>query len=137
VVVGVALVQSDDEGVRGGDSQSIGVAVASDVEWTAALRLEAGQTVEIRAIGEIDTATDQPGRTSGPDGIRGEENHDNNVVAGVAHAALIGKLGEGGRPTLVGSYSRYTAPSDGVLYLGVNDKGIENNGGSFDVTITR
>lgn len=134
-VVGFGLIQSVDGGDGGEEERS--VTVESDVEWTAAVDLRDGETVEITARGEIDTATDQPGRTSGPDGIDGEENHPNNVISGVAHAALIGKLGEHGRPMAVGSHSRYTAPTDGVLYLGVNDRGVENNGGAFDVTVTR
>jgi len=136
VVVAAGLVRSDDDKVRDGPAP-LRVVVRSDVEWTRARPLVAGEIVDIRATGEIDTATDQPGRTSGPDGIAGEENHDNNVVAGVAHAALIARLEHEERPLRVGSSLRYRAPAAGVLLLGVNDKGRENNGGSFEVTITR
>ncbi len=133
VLAATGLIRSGDEDQPG--PRPLRVAVDADVEWARAVEVDAGETVEITAKGEIDTATDLPGRTSGPDGIAGEEYHENNVIAGVAHAALIGKLGEGGTPMLVGSFLRYTAPTDGVLFLGVNDRGLANNGGRYDVTI--
>ena len=135
--VGIRALSGQDETASDGDEPSVvqGV-VEGNVEWTAVIDMQAGQTVEIRATGDIDTATEMPGRNSGPDGIKGEEYSENNTVAGVAHGALIGKLGENGRPILVGSHFRFTAPERGTLYLGVNDKGLANNSGRYDVTIT-
>jgi hypothetical protein len=51
------------------------------------------------------------------------------------HSALIGKIGDGD-PFLVGKSKSFDVAAQGRLFLGVNDHGVENNSGSFQVMIT-
>jgi hypothetical protein len=58
-----------------------------------------------------------------------------NVILGVSHAALIGKIGDG-NPFLVGNTFTQKAGQAGDLYLGINDTRLDDNSGSLKVTIT-
>jgi hypothetical protein len=49
--------------------------------------------------------------------------------------ALIGKVNTDGQPFPVGSSLRRTADEKGRLFLGVNDKGVDNNSGTFTASI--
>ncbi|MGH9279279.1 MAG: toll/interleukin-1 receptor domain-containing protein [Acidimicrobiales bacterium] len=111
------------------------VTVRSDVPWNdTGIDIEDGQTLEIVASGRVATAKGSPSRDSEPDGKPGEE-FGNNVIPGVKHGALIGMIGNG-EPFEVGAYRAGVIEGSGRLYLGVNDKGIENNDGSYTATIT-
>jgi molecular chaperone DnaK (HSP70) len=59
---------------------------------------------------------------------------DGNRLIG-PHGALIGRIGKG-PPFVIGAAATITASAAGEPQLGVNDAGLENNGGSFDVTVT-
>ncbi len=108
--------------------------VPGTVPWNdTGVRLRQGQTVEITAVGTVATHESDPSRDTGPDGKVGEEN-GNNVVMGVRHGALIRRIGTGD-PVGVGAHSTFTAESDGVLYLGVNDIDLATNAGYFTATI--
>jgi hypothetical protein len=51
------------------------------------------------------------------------------------HAALIGRISASGTPFLVGSSFAGSADRSGELYLGINDIGVNNNGGAFAATV--
>jgi hypothetical protein len=111
------------------------VQVRGDVTWTdTGIDVAAGQGLEIVATGRIETWRGIPFRDCGPAGLPAEEFGD-NVILGVRHGALIGRIG---RSELfeVGAQMTGRAPASGRLYLGVNDKGVENNAGSYGVTLT-
>lgn len=112
------------------------VDVRSDVPWNdTGIDLTEGQTVEFVASGTIETAEGDSSRDSEPDGKDGEE-YGNNVIPGVKHGALIAMIGQD-EPFEIGAYFvGGVVDGDGRLYLGVNDKGVENNAGSYSVTIT-
>jgi hypothetical protein len=59
-----------------------------------------------------------------------------DVVPAATHAGLIGKVGTAGKPFLLGSHVQFISPADGNLFLGINDVGLDSNGGQFDVTVT-
>lgn len=126
----VALTSGPDSG-----TESVTRIVRSDVLWNdTGLDLEAGQALSITAIGTVETAHGDLSRNSGPDGKQGEE-YLNNVLDGVRHGALIGMIGSGD-PFEVGARYEKAAPGTGRLYLGVNDKGPENNRGEYTAEIT-
>ncbi len=57
-----------------------------------------------------------------------------NVVMGVSHAALIGRIGNT-QPFLVGTEYQHTIGESGTLYLGINDVDINDNSGSLRVLV--
>jgi hypothetical protein len=57
-----------------------------------------------------------------------------NVVMGVSHAALIGRIGDT-QPFLVGEEYQHTSGESGTLYLGINDVDINDNSGSLRVLV--
>jgi hypothetical protein len=57
-----------------------------------------------------------------------------NVLAGVSHAALIGKIGDS-NPFLVGNTFTQTMGESGDLLLGINDTQVGDNSGSLKVEI--
>lgn len=74
----------------------------------------------------------------GPDGAPDPALRQFNVpgLPNANHAALIGSL-DRKAPFLIGSTLRFTCPTTGELLLGVNDMGVDNNGGKFVATITQ
>jgi len=95
------------------------------------------------AITASGTATWADGRADGtPNGIFTggaclQGNSGINVVASICHFALIGRLGTGGTPFLVGSSYGSDAGSGatGRLYLRINDTNTLDNIGYFTVSI--
>ncbi len=117
----------------GGDTD---VSVPGDRSWTdTGMEVGVGDVVTVRSSGEIvhDTALPNP---VGPDGDVESELRQFNVIIDVNHAALIGRVGDEGVPFLVGASSQFTADHSGILYLGINDVGVQNNTGSFTSVIT-
>ena len=49
--------------------------------------------------------------------------------------ALIGRI-DGGRPFGIGDQTSIVAPATGLLYLGVNDDGVSDNSGQFQVVVS-
>ena len=141
LIVGLLLLFGGNGG--GGGAASLVVAVPSTEVWTStAVRVEAGHTVRITATGEVRPATERQGVANGPDGLPSLEGFPHtlsfptNVLQGQKHAALIGRIGESGTPFFVGAQKSFTADRGGVLYLGINDTGVDNNAGEFRATIT-
>ena len=117
----------------GGDTD---VSIPADRAWTdTGMEVGVGDVVTVRSSGEIvhDTALPNP---VGPDGDVESELRQCNVIVDVNHAALIGRVGDEGVPFLVGASSQFTADHSGILYLGINDVGVQNNTGSFTSVIT-
>ncbi|MGB8383317.1 MAG: hypothetical protein WCG47_19060, partial [Dermatophilaceae bacterium] len=73
----------------------------------------------------------------GPDGASDPALRQFNVpgLPNANHAALIGSL-DRNAPFVVASTLRFTCPTAGELFLGVNDVGVANNSGAFSATIT-
>ena len=57
-----------------------------------------------------------------------------NVMDGVSHAALIGRIGDN-PPFLVGTEFRHRIGEAGRLYLGINDVDLYDNSGALEVEI--
>jgi hypothetical protein len=57
-----------------------------------------------------------------------------NVMDGVSHAALIGRIGEN-PPFLVGAHFRRWVGESGPLFLGINDVDLYDNSGSITVEV--
>jgi hypothetical protein len=57
-----------------------------------------------------------------------------NVMEGVSHAALIGRIGDN-EPFLVGERYHHSIGESGILYLGINDVDIYDNSGRLQVRV--
>jgi hypothetical protein len=97
--------------------------------------------VDIRATGTI-KHNGAEGNAVGPDGDTdpAPQIYNQKTAAGADrpgnHAGLIGKVGFDGDVFIVGSQKTFAAPRAGRLYLGINDNGVDNNSGHFDVNLS-
>jgi len=57
-----------------------------------------------------------------------------NVMEGVSHAALIGRIGDH-EPFLIGERYHHSIGESGILYLGINDVDIYDNSGNLQVKV--
>jgi uncharacterized caspase-like protein len=99
--------------------------------------LQSGDEVSIEAEGE---ATHDGTSTSGPEGDPDSTKRGANLpeLSEDNHNALVARIGDFGEPwTTRSSYSFIVgSEEEGVLYLGVNDVGVENNTGKYIAYIT-
>jgi hypothetical protein len=57
-----------------------------------------------------------------------------NVMEGVSHAALIGRIGDH-EPFLIGERYHHSIGESGILFLGINDVDIYDNSGHLQVKV--
>lgn len=120
------------------------VVVSSRTAWTSTgINVRRGQQVRFEASGEV---TFSPrGHVARPAGSVDNLFDSNAPVPTALQGSLVGRVGSGsaarGRSAgaagafAIGSQSTVTMPADGVLFLGVNDSGLNDNRGEFSVTI--
>jgi hypothetical protein len=110
------------------------VVVDATVAWNdTGLDVRAGQAVYVSASDRIRWA---PGRRSGPEGEHNSPDSGARPMPGQRRASLIGRVGDSKNYFLVGdNKGPIRMPSSGRLYLGVNDDSLQDNAGSFRVTI--
>ncbi|HEX2029221.1 MAG TPA: PT domain-containing protein [Nitriliruptorales bacterium] len=100
--------------------------------WVATgVQVEPLDHVTIEAQGQVFHNGSEP---TGPDGDGRPELRQFNIVPEAGHAALIGRFGDG-EPFVIGSEIELSG-GEGELLLQVNDVGLDNNSGAFEVTIT-
>lgn len=126
----VVVIQLRGSG-QGGDAEPITVTVPGARIWTdTGVDLKMGDRVSITADGFVFHNEKESVNADGD-----PRRFESNVLATANHAELIGRLGPQGEPFAVGMEANFTAPGNGRLYLGVNDKGFENNSGRFKAFI--
>ncbi len=101
--------------------------------WTGTgIRINPGDQVIITYLSGV--WSPWPGGAYDAIGSGGDPNCTCNVVAGISHAALIGRVGQG-QIFLVGrSFDMHTGES-GDLFLGINDSQPADNSGSIRVLV--
>ena len=111
-----------------------GVIVDATVAWTdTGIDVRAGQTVYFSATDRIRWA---PGRRDGPEGEHNSADNGARPIPGQRRAALIGRVGDSKDYLLIGNNrGPIRMSSGGRLYLGVNDDSLQDNAGSFRVTL--
>jgi hypothetical protein len=104
------------------------------MEVDTGVTLAEGQSITLDARGSW-TADVMARMYYGPDG--GPPAPGDSVMPGAPHMALLGKIGQGGTPFVVGSSFSGTAVMAGRLYLMANDsyRGYDDNAGSVFVTV--
>jgi actin-like ATPase involved in cell morphogenesis len=114
--------------------------VSSTEPWTdTGFACAPGRSLDISATGTVLHNKDDPASAVGPDGLTEPAFRQYNVpgLPDVNTVALIGSLDQAQPYFLVGSATTLVCPAAGELFLGVNDAGLANNSGSFDVTISQ
>jgi len=110
------------------------VTVQANQPWTpTGFTVRRGQRLTFQTSGEIqlsDDATD----VANPDGAKKARYATNAPMKQVLAGALIGRIGNGA-PFAIGNQTSIVAPGAGVLFLGVNDDGFEDNKGNFQVIV--
>jgi hypothetical protein len=111
------------------------VRVPANQAWTdTGITVNAGDRITFQASGEI-TYGRSPGQTASPDG--GQERRPNYPDPSVPVGALIGRIGNG-KPFGIGTQTQpLPMPAAGRLILGVNDNELGDNGGFFNVVISK
>jgi hypothetical protein len=110
------------------------VLVNAGQSWTdTGVSVRSGQTVYFEASGRVRWG---PGRQDGPGGERNSPRNTNRPIPGRPAGALIGRVGDADEYFFIGDD---TGPirlrGGGRLFLGVNDDFLQDNSGSFRVTV--
>lgn len=123
------------------------VVVPARTAWTSTgISVTRGQQLHFDASGEI--VFSPRGHVARPAGSVDNLMDSNAPIPRAPQGALIGRVGgstssrRGGGSSsaslfLVGDRTPITMPADGMLFLGVNDSGLNDNSGQFTVRITR
>jgi len=113
---------------------SVRLAVPGSAAWTdTGVDLVAGQRVSIEAADEVCSKGGDVNRCSGPEGQRKSSSYNVTGFDKLGHAALIGAVGD--TRFAVRRGLQFVAPSSGRLLLGINDKDVHDNRGSYAVRI--
>ncbi len=119
------------------------VTVSARTAWTATgVTVRRGETVDFEATGTIGFTPRNDQAT--PAGSTNRSLFDTKApLPSASQGALIGRVGStrfggrtGGQVFLIGDRTSVAMPADGELFLGVNDSGLNDNSGSFQVKIS-
>jgi hypothetical protein len=118
----------------GSEREAVTVRVLADRAWTdTGVDVLSGEQLQIDYLhGQW---SPWPGDAFDALGFGGDPRCDCNQMAGVSHAALIGRIGDG-EPFFVGDHWLQGAGTSGRLYLGINDTRLSDNTGWLEVFIT-
>ncbi len=122
-----------------GSAAPVALSIPATAVWTGTgVQCAVGSVVDIGATGSVllNVSKNEP---VGPDGAERPDLRKFNVkgLPDANHGALIGSIGGTQPYFVVGSSLALTCPAAGELFLGINDAGVDNNGGAFEASITR
>lgn len=119
-------------GGRPGGMRERQVNVAATTSWTdTGIELRAGQTIYVEASGQVRWGRD---RRDGPGGEKNSPFNQARPLPNRPGAALIGQIG--GDVFFIGDgQGAIRVRNSGRLALGINDEYLEDNSGSFRVTV--
>ncbi len=110
--------------------QAVSVTVPANQPWTdTGIYVRSGERVQFNASGRIRWSPDLP-----PVGPEGGGSTPGSPVENAPGGALIGRVGNSA-PFVVASGQIMTMPASGELMLGINDTGLSDNTGNFQVQI--
>jgi PA-IL-like protein len=109
------------------------VDVSARTSWTdTGIAVKSGQTIYFTAEGEVRWGRD---RRDGPEGENNSPRNPLRPIPSRPGAALIGRVGEDA-PFFIGAdQGPIRVRSSGTLFLGINDDYVEDNTGTFKVTV--
>jgi hypothetical protein len=125
--------RDNDQGGRPRGLREREVNVSARNQWTdTGVAVRNGQTIYFEASGKIRWGKD---RQDGPEGENNSPRNPSRPIPGRPAAALIGRVGDDA-PFFVGSDTQgIRVRGSGTLFLGVNDETLDDNSGSFRVTV--
>jgi hypothetical protein len=97
------------------------------------MRVRRGEVLSFNTSGEVQLSENSSDRARAAGAGRMAPG---SPLPSVNAGALIGRVGNS-QPFGIGDQSSVPMPSDGVLYLAVNDDGLADNAGAFVVSIVR
>ena len=101
--------------------------------WTNThIKVEAGDFLRITYLSG--KWSPWPGEEFDAIGFGGDPRCRCNVIQGVSHAALIGRIGDQD-PFLVGERYQHAVGESGILYIGINDVDVYDNSGLLKVKV--
>lgn len=113
-----------------------GIAVPANQTWTATgLTVRQGEVLTFNTTGEARLSGDASD-TAGSAGANSQRKSATAPIPSVFAGALIARVGNG-EPFPIGNQTRVTMPSNGQLFLGINDDHVADNAGGFRVNIQR
>jgi len=109
------------------------VMVQARQQWTdTGVTVRNNQTIYFEASGKVRWGKD---RQDGPDGENNSPRNPSRPIPSRPAASLIGRVGDDA-PFFIGSDTNgIRVRGSGTLFLGVNDETLEDNSGSFRVTV--
>jgi hypothetical protein len=109
------------------------VNVSARTQWTdTGITVRNGQALYFEASGRVRWGKD---RQDGPEGENNSPRNPSRPIPGRPAASLIGRVGDDA-PFFIGSDTEgIRVRGSGTLSLGVNDETLEDNSGSFRVTV--
>lgn len=110
------------------------VSVSARSAWSdTGVTVRAGQTVFFEATGQVRWG---PNRRDGPEGEKNSPVNRARPIPNRPAAALVGSVGDGNGIFFIGAdRGPLRVRSSGRLLLGINDEGLQDNSGSFRVTV--
>lgn len=109
--------------------------VPANQAWTSTgITVRKGQTLTFSTTGQVQLSTDT-NDIADANGSKNARYAANAPMKNVLAGALIGRIGTNGAPFAIGNMPTIVAPASGVLYLGVNDDGLGDNQGGFQVVV--
>jgi hypothetical protein len=110
------------------------ITVNANQAWTSTnLSVRKGQRLTFSTTGEVQLS-DDAGDIANADGSKNARYAPNAPMRNVLAGALIGRIGTG-QPFAIGNQTTIVAPDTGLLMLGVNDDGLGDNKGNFQVVV--
>ena len=109
------------------------VTVQARTAWTdTGVSVRNGQMIYFEASGRVRWGRD---RQDGPEGENNSPRNPSRPIPGRPAAALIGRVGDDA-PFFIGSDAEgVRVRGSGTLFLGINDETLDDNSGSFRVTV--
>jgi hypothetical protein len=101
--------------------------------WTNAnLVVKKGQRIRVTASGRIALGN---GRYATPAGLNSLPDNE-KLMKRESTGGLIAVIGDDNNEFIfIGNSKEFVAPRDGLLFFGVNEGNLDDNSGSFDVTV--
>jgi hypothetical protein len=126
--------RNDQGGSRPSGMRERDVTVDAAQAWTdSGVSVRAGQTVYFEATGRVRWG---PGRQDGPAGEKNSPRNAGRPMPGRPAGSLIGRIGDTDEYFFIGDDAGpVRLRGGGRLFLGVNDDYLQDNSGSFRVTV--
>ncbi len=130
---GGSAYDDDRPGGRPSGMRERSTSVAAATQWNdTGVDVRSGALVYFEASGRVRWG---PDRQHGPGGEGGNRQNPNRPISGRPGGSLIGRVGDSGAFYIGDERGPIRMREGGRLYLGVNDDYLEDNSGSWRVTI--